>query len=84
MFFTTILTALMLLGLAYGWRSHVRKALIPFVLELLAFPVVFYLTHPSMDYRHPLDPVIVILACYGVVEWLRQRNASKGARFGPG
>jgi len=78
--FTTILTALMLLGLAYGWRSSARKALIPFVLELLTFPVVFYLTHPSMDYRHPLDPIIVILACYGVVEWLRRRNAGKGER----
>lgn len=78
-FFTTAMTLLTLLGLRYAWRNGHGEAAFPLVLLLLTFPVVFYLTHPSMDYRHPLDPVLVILCCYGVVEWSRARAARKAA-----
>lgn len=75
--FTTTMSALLLLGLRYAGLSQARALLMPFLLELITFPVIFYVTHPSMDYRHPLDPIIVIFGCYAVVEWLRQRAEGK-------
>lgn len=71
--FTTTMTALMLTGLAYLWRDGNAQAALPLVIILATFPVVYYITHPSMDYRHPIDPVIVPIACYGVLSLLGAR-----------
>jgi hypothetical protein len=35
---------------------------------LLVFPVPYYLTHSSMDYRQPIEPQIVILVTIGLFE----------------
>ena len=36
------------------------------VLVLIAiFPLTYYVTHSSMDYRQPIEPQIVILAAIG-------------------
>jgi 4-amino-4-deoxy-L-arabinose transferase-like glycosyltransferase len=32
----------------------------------LFFPAVYYVTHPSWRYRHPIDPVMMVLAAYGI------------------
>ncbi len=44
--------------------AHARST---FLVPLLAFPVLFpliyYITHASLRYRHPLDPCIFLLAC---------------------
>ena len=64
-FFCTIITLLMLQGVRLVWRNR-PGALAPYALCLFSFPVVFYFTHPSIDYRHPIDPEIVVLAVYGV------------------
>ena len=54
--FCTLLTALMLAGIRRAW--HLRwEAAAPLALVLLTFPVLFYITHLSFDYRHPIDPV---------------------------
>ena len=63
--FCSALTVLMLLGLRKAWRHHARQTL-PFVLLLVLLPLPYYVTHPCMDYRHIIDPEIVILAVYGV------------------
>jgi hypothetical protein len=42
----------------------------PFAFPLAAFPVVFptlyYVTHTSLRYRHPIDPILVLLTATGV------------------
>ncbi len=41
-----------------------------FTVPVVAFPVVFpllyYVTHTSLRYRHPIDPVVLLLAAIGV------------------
>jgi hypothetical protein len=38
----------------------------PVVLMLAILPTVYYITHPCMDYRHIIDPEIVMPAVYGL------------------
>jgi len=79
-FFTTAVTALLLVGLHYARRNGLGESVFPLVIVLVTFPVVYYITHSAMDYRHPLDPVIVIMSCYGVLEWRRRRKTTVSAR----
>jgi len=64
-FFCTSLTILMLIGLRRLWREDWRRAAF-FSLVLFFFPSVFYLTHVEVYYRRQIDPLIVVLAVYGV------------------
>ncbi|HKW62165.1 MAG TPA: glycosyltransferase family 39 protein [Candidatus Acidoferrum sp.] len=50
---------------AFSFRSS-REAVLPFLLVLALYPVVFYLTHPTIRYRHIIDPEIVVLAALGL------------------
>ncbi len=51
-----------------------RKILaVPFAIVVVMFPVVYYVTHPWSTYRHPIEPVVVLLATNLVVSgvgWL--------------
>ena len=38
----------------------------PYLLLLLIYPLVFYLTHTLVRYRFPMDPILTILAVYGM------------------
>jgi 4-amino-4-deoxy-L-arabinose transferase-like glycosyltransferase len=62
--------ALLTLGAAAGFRRAMRNGLAPLlwpmVWFLLIFPAPYYITHPSYDYRHALDPILVIMATYAV------------------
>jgi hypothetical protein len=66
--FCTITTILALLGLRKLFQQDLAKGL-PFALVLILFPLVYYFTHPDMVYRHPLDPLVVILASSAVLSW---------------
>jgi len=62
-------------GAVAAWRLRGAKAA-PFLLALLIFPLVYYLTNPLLKYRFPLDPILALLAVYGtacVLAWLRGR-----------
>jgi hypothetical protein len=41
--------------------------LLPFALLLLVFPIPYYLTHASMDYRQPVEPELAILITAGML-----------------
>jgi 4-amino-4-deoxy-L-arabinose transferase-like glycosyltransferase len=62
--FTLTLTALLLIGIRRAWKGNHSGAM-PLVLVLLSYPVVYYVAHPGMEYRHPIDPICVIF-----VGWL--------------
>jgi 4-amino-4-deoxy-L-arabinose transferase-like glycosyltransferase len=70
--FRTALTALALFGLFKIFQEYPERAT-PYALMLVFFPVVFYLTHPEIAYRGPIDPEIVMLACCALTR-LRRRQ----------
>ena len=66
------------LGALYAYRARGSEAL-PFAMVLLIFPLVFYLTHSSLRYRFPIDPVMMVLAA-GAVPSLLPLARSRGPR----
>jgi 4-amino-4-deoxy-L-arabinose transferase-like glycosyltransferase len=40
---------------------------VPYALVMLIFPAIYYITHVFSTYRHPIEPVIVLLAAYAMV-----------------
>ena len=65
---------LALIGLWRAFRSNPAVALL-YVLVLVTFPAIYYITSPEVYYRRPIDPLIVILAASLVA-----RKAKKQAR----
>jgi 4-amino-4-deoxy-L-arabinose transferase-like glycosyltransferase len=64
-FLVTLTTMLMFAGLWQTLRAA-REFSLPFLFVLGIYPLVFYVTHPAMRYRHVIDPEVVILAAVGV------------------
>lgn len=65
-FFCTCITLLMLQGIWRWWKED-RTYASPFLIIVLVFPLPYYLTHSSMDYRQPIEPEIVILVTIGLM-----------------
>jgi hypothetical protein len=40
-----------------------------YCLVLLSFPVPYSLSHLDPGFRHPVDPLLVILACFAVTRF---------------
>ncbi|MBZ5701193.1 MAG: glycosyltransferase family 39 protein [Acidobacteriia bacterium] len=78
--FCVALTALMLAGMRRAWRLS-RQAVIPFALVLLSYPLVYYFTHPGIDYRHPIDPVAAVFIGVLIAGW-RGKHAKPGTGSG--
>ena len=64
-FFCLFLLFFLCRGLFRWWRKDASAAL-PYLLCVLIFPLPYYLTHSSMDYRQPLEPVIIVLVTVGL------------------
>jgi len=64
-FFCTGITFFMLRGIWRWWKVD-RELAIPYLMLLIVFPLPYYLTHSSMDYRQPIEPQIVILVAIGI------------------
>ncbi|MBZ5568900.1 MAG: glycosyltransferase family 39 protein [Acidobacteriia bacterium] len=75
-FFCSALTLLMLGGLVLLWR-HRREWILPYAAVLGAYPAVYYITHPGIDYRHPIDPMLVILVAYAVLTLVDRRRSAE-------
>jgi len=63
--FQVAFSLLALWGLLLGFRSHNADTPV-YALALLLYPAVFYLTHASLRYRHPIDPIMILLAASAV------------------
>ena len=67
-----------LLGIAVllGKRS-------PYVFPLAAYPVVFpwlyYITHSNLRYRHPIDPVMLLLVAIAVGSFVKRLSGPSGS-----
>ena len=71
-FFCTTLTLFMIRGLRRWWRSDRRSAL-PYFITIVIFPITYYISHPLMDYRQPIEPAILALVVIGIFD---HRNES--------
>jgi hypothetical protein len=72
-------------GLALALRENFTKSL-PFAFCLLLFPIPYYITHSSIRYRHPIDPVMTILVVLTIVQLWRaiQGDGLEGTASTPG
>jgi len=64
------ITFFMLRGARRLWRLN-RAALMPYLVLICVFPLTYYITHPLMDYRQPIEPAIIVLGVAGAVPWKR-------------
>ncbi len=67
-FYVSCITFLMLRGIRRFWRFN-RATVLPYLALIGAFPITYYLTHPLMDYRQPIEPAIIVLVIAGAVPW---------------
>jgi 4-amino-4-deoxy-L-arabinose transferase-like glycosyltransferase len=54
----------------------------PVVAFPLIFPLLYYVTHTSLRYRHPIDPLMLLLAAIGVDglwQWFTRKSGKKPA-----
>jgi 4-amino-4-deoxy-L-arabinose transferase-like glycosyltransferase len=75
MFFCGCITLLMLRGARRFWREN-RAAALPYLILIAVFPLAYYVTHPLMDYRHPIEPAILVLVVAGLFPW-KLENANE-------
>jgi hypothetical protein len=47
------------------WRKGL--ATFPYAVVMVIFPLVYYITHVFSTYRHPIEPVILLLAAYAMI-----------------
>jgi hypothetical protein len=72
----TLVSALAFWGLFSAFRNG-HPAVPLFAIILIVFPLVYYVTHPTPRYRHPIEPAMVLLAVYAITDLLSalfQRN----------
>jgi 4-amino-4-deoxy-L-arabinose transferase-like glycosyltransferase len=59
-------------GIARAIRDR-RDGVFPLGILVIVFPVIYYLTHSDLGFRHPIDPVIVIFLIYGISPALSEK-----------
>jgi 4-amino-4-deoxy-L-arabinose transferase-like glycosyltransferase len=69
-FYVCSITLLMLRGARRFWRQN-RAAVLPYLVLIGIFPLTYYITHPLMDYRQPIEPAVIVLAVAGALPWRR-------------
>jgi 4-amino-4-deoxy-L-arabinose transferase-like glycosyltransferase len=59
-----------------------RRSIYAFPLAAIpvVYPLVYYATHASLRYRHPIDPVLLILVAIGVADLVGRRGARSAQR----
>ncbi len=74
------MTLLMIMGFVYARRNGKGMDVVPLSIAIIIFPVPYYITHARLAFRHPIDPLIVIMTCYGIVAWLRAHVEARQSR----
>lgn len=83
--FSCVFALLSWLGTLFAHRTR-NPAFIPLGIVMMIFPLAFYLTHTSLRYRFPMDPVMVVLAVSAVAYMLSpqmRRSAGKNTPASP-
>ncbi|HEX8816353.1 MAG TPA: glycosyltransferase family 39 protein [Terriglobales bacterium] len=58
-------SALAWIGMVLALRRDAHGAM-PYAIIMVVFPVVYYVTHTFPSYRHPMEPVILLLASFAL------------------
>lgn len=66
MLFSISLTIFMIFGARKLWLRD-RDAALPYVILMALFPVTYFFTHASPDYRQPIEPEIIALVSFGIL-----------------
>jgi hypothetical protein len=53
---------------------------VPYVVILLVFPLVYYITHTFNSYRHPTEPAMLLLAAYAMMTAVEALGSSRVSR----
>jgi len=53
-------------GLFLAWRKRATYASF-YTIPLMIYPVLYYVTHIEARYRHPMEPLLIVLAAYAMV-----------------
>jgi hypothetical protein len=53
----------------------------PLVIVPVVFPILYYITHTSLRYRHPIDPVVLLLFAVGVAGPVLSKKAEQPAQL---
>jgi 4-amino-4-deoxy-L-arabinose transferase-like glycosyltransferase len=63
--FCSIFSILALAGILLALEGRIWDSL-PLIICMVIFPIPYYITHTAIRYRHPIDPVMTILAVYAI------------------
>jgi hypothetical protein len=74
-------TFLSLAGL-YKTLRRVPGTGMPYLLVLLSYPDVYYLTHPDSGFRHPMDSLLIVLASYAWISWRERQGGEAESQAG--
>jgi hypothetical protein len=74
-FFCIFLLVFMFRGLRRWWQQEPAFAL-PYLTALILFPLPYYFTHSSMDYRQPIEPIILALVVIGIFGLQEEASSS--------
>ena len=78
-FLVNFLLAIGSVAAIFGLLLNKHPLTIPLLVFPLLFPVVYYLTHTSLRYRHPIDPFLVLLTVYSVASVYLALRSSRNA-----
>ncbi len=76
-FYCSAMLALLLYGL-WQRRHHITPQLTLYLAILALFPIPYYLTHSSPDYRQPIEPELITLVACGLLALMRRVKANQG------
>jgi hypothetical protein len=79
----SLFALLSLLGALLAFRARLSAAY-PLGTVMLVFPLAFYLTHTSLRYRYPMDPIMQVLAAFAVIYMVSRATRSSIAGETPG
>jgi 4-amino-4-deoxy-L-arabinose transferase-like glycosyltransferase len=65
-FYCATVSLLAFWGARRWWKAD-RVASLPYIAAIVLFPITYYITHSSPDYRQPIEPIIVVLSVVGVM-----------------
>lgn len=66
--FTALFSFASLVGLIFMARKDFAK-FAPLILCCVILPIPFYITHSTLRYRHPIDPILTIMAVLPFLLW---------------
>jgi hypothetical protein len=73
-FLTNCLLLLGTLGGIFFLYRRRHPLTFPIAITPIIFPIVYYITHTSLRYRHPLDPMLILLTAMSIAALFRITN----------